>query len=205
MTSQPWTDTYRSLAGEILARPARLGGVRLVAVDGGTGAGKTTFAVRLAGALTRAGAPTEVVHTDDLLDGWADQLTFWSSLVSGVLEPLAEGRPGRYRRYDWHRGRFGGECTVPVPAVLIVEGMSAARGAVEPWLTLSVFVTADPELAFQRVIDRDGEAMRGPLRRWIETETAHFDRDATRERADALVDGGVTVGDDPESEYVRLR
>ena len=48
------------------------------------------------------------MHTDDLLDGWDDQLTFWDRLEEQVLEPLRHGRPGRYQRYLWHRRRFGG-------------------------------------------------------------------------------------------------
>ena len=47
---------YADLAAEILARPPRLGGVRVVAVDGPAGAGKTTFAARLATAVRAAGA-----------------------------------------------------------------------------------------------------------------------------------------------------
>ena len=55
--------TFRSLAESILALP---GGVRLVAVDGYGGAGKSTFADRLAAALGGAA----VVHTDDFaVDG----------------------------------------------------------------------------------------------------------------------------------------
>ena len=91
-------ERFADLAAEIGRRPARLGAVRLVAVDGPSGAGKTTFAERLAGALIRAGRRVEVVHTDDLLDGWEDQFTFWTRLECGVLEPLARGEPGRSRR-----------------------------------------------------------------------------------------------------------
>ncbi|MBV9722889.1 MAG: (d)CMP kinase, partial [Mycobacterium sp.] len=40
----------------VLAGPARLGGVRLVAVDGPSGAGKTTVAARLGRELAAAGA-----------------------------------------------------------------------------------------------------------------------------------------------------
>ena len=84
-------ERFADLAAEIGRRPARLGPVRFVAVDGPSGAGKTTFAGRLAGALIRAGRRVEVVHTDDLLDGWEDQFTFWPRLACGVLEPLARG------------------------------------------------------------------------------------------------------------------
>ncbi len=195
---------YRDLAEEIAGRPARLGPVRLVAVDGGTGAGKTEFAGRLAEALRHAGLTAEVLHTDDLLDGWADQFTFWPRLEA-VLDRLARGEPARYRRYDWLAGRFGQERTVPVPDVLIMEGTSTARGQVRSRLTLAVFVTADSGVRQSRVLARDGVAIEPDLRRWMAAEQRHFARDATPERVDVLVDGQARVGHDPDSEYVRLR
>ena len=71
--------------------PPRLGGTRLVCVDGPAGSGKTTFAGRLAAAL---GADAVVVHMDDLYAGWT--LTgAVARLRAGVLRPLADGRPGR--------------------------------------------------------------------------------------------------------------
>jgi uridine kinase len=196
---------HADLAREVMRRPARLGPVRLVAVDGGSGAGKTTFADRLAVALRRAGARTEVVHTDDLLDGWRDQFTFWPRLRDGVLEPLARGAPGRYRRYDWLAGRFAEEREVPVPDVLIIEGGGVARTDVRPRLTLAVFLTADPALRLARVLARDGAAIEPELVRWMAAEESHFALEATPEWVDVLIDGGSTTEHDRDSEYVRLR
>src|ERR687886_2225086 len=99
-------ESFQALAVRVLAGPARLGGTRLVAIDGPSGAGKTVFADRLAGALRQEGGPPSVVHTDDLLDGWADQVTFWPRLEEWVLAPVRRGEPGAYRRYDWHAGSF---------------------------------------------------------------------------------------------------
>jgi hypothetical protein len=134
---------YGGLAKEVLGRPPRLGRVRLVAVDGGSDAGKTVFTGRLVGALAGEGVHTEVVHTDDLLDGWADQFTFWPRLDEGILAPLASGEPGRYRRYDWDADAFAEEHSVPVPDVLIMEGVSVARAQVRARLTLAVFIAVD--------------------------------------------------------------
>jgi uridine kinase len=198
-------ERFADLAAEIRRRPARLGAVRLVAVDGPSGSGKTTFASRLAVALQRAGCRVETVHTDDLLDGWADQFTFWSRLERGVLEPLARGEPGRYPIYDWVRGRFGGNIYVPVPDVLIVDGATSARPEGYPRLSFSILLAADRDLRLQRALARDGPAIEAPLRRWMAAEDDYFARASTVERIDRLVDGVAPVGHDPEHEYVRLR
>jgi uridine kinase len=198
-------ERFADLAGEILRRPARLGSVRLVAVDGPSGSGKTTFALRLSRALERTRHRVETVHTDDLLDGWTDQFTFWPRLEHGVLEPLARGEPGRYPIYDWVRGCFGGTMYVPVPDVLIVDGSTSARTEGYPRLTLSVFLTADRDLRLARALARDGPAIEEPLRRWMSAEDDHFARARPADRVDRLVDGVARVGHDPENEYVRLR
>jgi uridine kinase len=193
---------FDELAAAIVGGPARLGPVRAVAVDGPSGAGKTTFAQRLAGALAGAGARVAVVHTDDLLDGWDDQFDFWTRLDAGVLAPLRDGRPGRYPVYDWVRGRFDGSREVPVPAVLIIEGGTAARAAVRPELTASVFVSAPAELRLSRALTRDGAAVREPLRRWMAAEDRHFAADGTRDWVDHRIDGAPKVRHDPENEFV---
>jgi uridine kinase len=201
----PTIERFARLAAEVLARPARLGPVRLAAVDGPSGAGKTTFAERLATALGTTGTRVEVVHTDDLLDGWDDQFTFWRRLEDGVLGPLSRGEPGTYPVYDWTLGRFTGERTVPVPDVLIVEGATSARAEAYPRLSLSVFLTADREVRWRRVVERDGPTVEGPLRRWMAAEVEYFVGAGTADRVDRLVDGVARVGHDPSSEYVRLR
>jgi uridine kinase len=198
-------ERFADLAAEIGHRPARLGPVRWVAVDGPSGAGKTTFADRLAEALGEAGSRVEAVHTDDLLDGWADQFTFWPRLEEGVLNPLARGEPGSYPVYDWVLGRFGESRRVPVPDVLIVEGATSARAEAYPRLSFSIFVAADRDLRLRRALARDGPAIESPLRRWMAAEDDYFAAAATAERADRLVDGVARVGHDPKDEYVRLR
>jgi hypothetical protein len=203
------TARHADLARDVYAAPPRLGPVRLVAVDGPAGAGKTTFADRLATALrdagAGAGATVAEVHTDDLLDGWTDTVTFWPRLEEWVLGPLRRGEPGAYRRYDWHEGRFGDAWVgVPGPAVHVVDGVTSARRAAGPDLTLAVWVTADPELRLRRGLARDGAALRPQWLRWMADEQAHFAADRTPERADLVVDGAPGVAHDTQTEYVPL-
>lgn len=174
------------IAREVWARSPRLGETRLVAVDGPSGAGKTSFAARLAEAI---GPGTPVVHTDDLLDGWHDQVTFWPRLEEWVLAPLRAGRPGRYRRYDWEAGHFGPEWTeVPPAPVVVLEGVTAARAEIRPELTLSVFLTAPLEERIRRTDRRDGGTLSSYLEKWRRGEERHFAADATADHADVIVD-----------------
>ncbi|WP_089158299.1 uridine kinase family protein [Micromonospora sp. NBS 11-29] len=199
-------EAYTGLARRVLAGPARLGRTRLVAVDGPSGAGKSVFATRLADALAASagGVRPPLVHTDDLLDGWDDQFTFWTRLEEWVLGPVRSGRPGGYRRYSWVRRCFL-DRVVPVPPapVLVVEGVSAARAAVRPELTLSVLVTAPAEVRLERALARDGAQILPELRRWHAGERAHFATDGTAAAVDLVVDGAPDLPHDPERYYVR--
>ncbi|MET7949826.1 hypothetical protein [Micromonospora sp. NPDC005324] len=199
-------EAYAELARRVLAGPARLGRTRLVAVDGPSGAGKSRFAAQLADALAGLlGGRPPVVHTDDLLDGWDDQVTFWPRLDDWVLAPLRNGEPGGYRRYSWVRQCFlPRQVPVPVAPVLLVEGVSAARAVVRPELTLAVFVTAPASLRLARAVARDGPEILPELRRWHERERAHFAVDETATHADLLVDGAPTLPHDAGRYYVRL-
>jgi hypothetical protein len=204
MTGEPshgavWVDGYAQLASRVLAAPPRLGPVRMVGVDGPAGSGKTTFAARLTSALAAAGADVEQVHTDDLLAGWADITSFWARLEQWILAPLRNARPGSYRAYDWHAGQFNPQWRpVPVPDVLVLDGVSSTRLAIRSELSLAVFVQADPQLRLARGLARDGAALRPQWLRWMADEAAHFVADHAADHADLLVDGAPRQPDRPD-------
>ncbi|MDI1464364.1 hypothetical protein QEZ54_25665 [Catellatospora sp. KI3] len=188
--------TPQDVAALVRAAPPKLGRTRLVLVDGPSASGKTMFAARLAQELggpdqgaADAGA-VDMVHTDDLLDGWHDQFTYWPRLERQILMPLRHGAPGGYHPFDWQLGRFGIEWTTVWPAdVVIVEGVGAARAEARPWASLSVYVHAPAALRRARSILRDGPAMQGVLRVWRHREVIHFAADGTADQVDVRIDG----------------
>jgi uridine kinase len=185
-------DTAQDLAAEIMAKPPRSGWSRIVAIDGQSGAGKTTFAGELATALLEQGATVDVVHTDDLLDGWDDQFTFWDRLDRTVLAPLRAGTAGRYHRYDWIAERFEDEVTiVHTTDVVIIEGVSTGRAAMRQIADFTVFLGVPVELAWERLKARDPAEAMPFLRVWKEREAAHFAADRTAELVDVLITGGI--------------
>jgi uridine kinase len=172
-----------AMAERILAAPAKLGRTRLVVIDGPSGAGKTTLAYALAGTI-----PVELVHTDDLLDGWEDQFTYWNRLERLVLGSIRAGLPGRYRAYDWYEGRFGDEWIEVAPGdVLVVEGVGAGRAEARAEASLSIFVDAPLEVREARSLARDGPAMQDHLRQWRQREDLHFAADGTAWCSDIVI------------------
>jgi uridine kinase/glycosidase len=189
---------YEDLGSEIHKRPARLGSVRLVAIDGPGGAGKSAFAKPLARAL--GGAP--IVQTDDFAS-WEDPLGWWPRLEAGVLDPLSRGRIARYRAYDWATRKPGPRRVIGPTDVLILEGVSSARAAVTDRLTYSIWVEAPADVRLRRGLERDGEAARPQWERWMAEEDAFYAKDPVRNRADVIVDGDPLLPHDPELELVR--
>jgi uridine kinase len=184
--------TYAALAARVRGAEPRLGGTRLVCIDGPAGSGKTTFAARLADEF---GEDAVVVHLEDLYAGWT--LTgAVARLSAAVLLPVSAGRQGSYRPYDWHAGAFARDA-VPVPPlpVLVVEGCGSSPRALDPWTTVRIWVEAPPTLRTERGLARDGVATEPDWRRWQSTEAAEFAREDTRARADLRVDGARTSSD----------
>ena len=179
-----------SLASRVLAEQPRLGSTRLVCIDGPAGSGKTTFAGRLAAAL---GPAATLVHLEDLYDGWT--LTgAVARLRAGVLQPITEGRPGAFCRYDWGVGAFAAETTpVPPAPVLIVEGCGSSPRALDRWTTLRIWVEAPTAVRLARGLARDGADLEPEWRRWLQTEAAEFAREDTHARADVRVDGATAA------------
>jgi uridine kinase len=182
-----------AVAERVLAAAPRLGGTRLVLVDGPAGSGKTTFAGRLACAL---GDDAVVVHLEDLYAGWTITGAV-ARLRAGVLRPLADGRPGAFHRYDWTAERFSPHPT-PVRAapVLVVEGCGSSPRVLDPWAVLRVWVEAPAALRVARGLARDGETLESQWRTWQRTEAAEFARENTRARADLRIDGAGTTDEE---------
>ncbi len=137
-------------------------------MDGGAAAGKST----LAGALAARLSGSAVLSTDALLDGWAGQFSFWPRLRADVLEPLAAGRPGSYRRYDWHAMRFAETVAVPAPRTLLVEGVSAIA-ACAGRLSVAIFLDVARDVRERRWAERDGP-LAPQWRDWLDNEDRFF-------------------------------
>jgi uridine kinase len=163
---------FDALGARVAALAPTCGALRIVAVDGGAASGKSTFALALAAALGRALGGVQILHCDDLLDGWGDQFTFWPRLQA-VFEMVRQGEVGSYRRYDWTQQAFNDQVRVQPSGVLIVEGVGAIAACAELaglriWLDVP---RCDRE---RRWIARDGAPLQPEWMAWLDAEDQFF-------------------------------
>lgn len=152
----------------------------LVAIDGGSCAGKTTFAARLGERLN-----ANVFHMDDYFlppqmrtserlampGGNVDSERF----LQKVLLPLTRGEPVRSRRYDCHADALLPPVEYPPRSVAVVEGAYSLRPDLAPYYDLKLFCRVDPVRQIERVLQRNGPKMAQIFReRWIPMENAYF-------------------------------
>lgn len=144
------------------------GGPVLVAIDGGSGSGKTTVVHE----LRRHLPDTVTVHCDDFfaagvaISEWqrmsvperAARCIDWRRLRSEALGPLSRRRRACWRPFDFSTpSRLAAETVTVEPAsVVLVDGIYSGRPELDDMMTLTVLVDAPVELRRARHDAREG-------------------------------------------------
>lgn len=176
----------RAIAKRVEETGPALAQTRLVLIDGPAGAGKTSLARVLAKALSTK-RHVQTLHADDMYEGWGGLPRLADVLIDQVITPLATGKTGRFRRWDWHAGARAEAVLVPPAPVLIIEGVGVAMEAARAHASVVVWVQAPADLCLRRGLERDGQAMRAEWLRWQVAEQQEFAREGTRAAADVIV------------------
>ena len=173
------------IAAALWRTAPRAGATRVVAIDGRSGAGKTSLAAALVGQLN---AP--VVSLEGLYGGWDGLERGIDLLVSEVLKPLAAGQAARVPRYDWVSREWAQPVVLEPPEVLIVEGVGAGASRAAEFESLIVWLEAPADIRKKRALDRDGQTFAPHWDQWAAHEDAMLARERTPDRADMVIRSG---------------
>ena len=153
-------------------------GRMVIAIDGNSGAGKTTLAGLLADRYK-----ARVFHGDDyfprpgqpaaqrLPGGNLDLARF----MEEVIAPIREDRDGYVRRFDCRTGKLQDPRHIPYAPITIVEGSYCLHPALGPYYDLALFLKAEPGSQRARLQSRyDAARFQRAMEEWVPRENAYF-------------------------------
>jgi len=179
----------------------------IVALDGGSGAGKTTIARRFIRLTEVASVPLDDFHQTLIPESeWPhktvrqrlDEVFDWSRVRGEALEPLRARRPGRWHAFDFMRGlgqagiySLMREMTEVAPApTILVEGAYSASPPLRDLIDVAVLVDAQNKTRHLRIAVRGWDAAEFLTKWhaiWDEVETYYFQHVCPPESFDLVV------------------
>ena len=159
----------------------------IIAIDGPAGAGKTTLAQTISLALSPQ-ISTTVIHMDELYPGWEKALGVeLTETLTWLTQSHKAKKPLRYSSFNWATNEFNTSHVVDSTQLLILEGVGSAQRPIEGSLVTSIWLDLDPQIGFQRVIERDGAIITAEMTKWLAMQEQHFATDHTKERCEFLL------------------
>ncbi|GAC1550607.1 MAG: AAA family ATPase [Herpetosiphon sp.] len=177
----------------------------LVALDGGSGAGKSTIALLLAKELNAT-----VLHSDDFFAAsisdaeWelftpaerADRAIDWRRMRSEALEPLCTGQSAKWQAFDFEAGvrpdgTYGMQTnfmTAEPTSVIIMEGAYSTRPELADLIDFSILIDVPVSIRHARLTEREDTIFLADWHaRWDAAETYYFANLRTAAMFDLIV------------------
>ena len=158
----------------------------IIAIDGRSGAGKTTLAIELAARL-REHHKVSLFHLEDIYPGWNGLAAGIERFVSTVLAPLRRGEAAEWISWDWSK-HYDGQARTTLPAeIVIVEGVGAAATAARPLLDAVIWAESSDDDRRTRALTRDGGTYEPFWDQWAAQEEEWLAADPVPDHADIRV------------------
>jgi anthranilate synthase component 1/para-aminobenzoate synthetase len=158
----------------------------IIAIDGRSGAGKTTLAVELAARL-RAHHRVSLFHLEDIYPGWNGLIAGIDRYVATVLEPLSRGDAATWTSWDWEK-HYDGDSRITLPAeIVVIEGVGAAAAAARPLLSAVIWADSPDDIRRSRALGRDGGTYEPYWDQWAAQEEDWLRADDVPQHANVRV------------------
>ena len=159
----------------------------VIAVDGPAGSGKTTLANQLQSDIPEI----EIIHVDDLYQGWQDAFSprLTASIINQILLPISQKLEFNYEIYDWKSKKFYKSKLVPANKIYLLDGVSSGQSQFRPYLSKIIWLNISDEIGLSRVLNRDGDEILSPMQEFQKAQKLHFARELTENAADFSYEG----------------
>jgi len=165
----------------------------IVAIDGNSGSGKSTFAEALADIYD-----SNIFHMDHFFLRPEQRTEERMKEVGGnvdyerfkkeVLDNIRKNVEFKYQIYDCKLGRLTDYIKVSPKKLNIIEGVYSMHPVLRGEYDLKIFMSIDAELQKQRILQRSGEYMlKRFLREWIPLENRYFSDMKIPEKCDFVI------------------
>jgi len=188
--------TFQELTQIITAHPQRYNR-RLIAIDGGGGAGKSTCATYLQQSIQ----DSYIVHIDDFyrppqlrvpvlhLDTINPNFD-WDRFHTTILDATKNNEAITYQLYDFEAGTLSGNIIeIPQRATVIVEGVWSMQSAFVDMYDYCIWLEAPSDIRLERGVSRDGEEFRHVWEReWIPIDDSYKNTQTPHLKAQCIID-----------------
>lgn len=181
---------------------ATLGQTFLIGVDGGAGAGKSTFSLWLAECITEHSV--FVVRNDDFYrpssERWRGAIADkplgddydWKKLRDEVIYPLLSGKNARVQIYDWPTDQLKNWVEIKSGGITIIEGVLATRNELSDLYDLRIWFSCPSDVRIPRMLGR-GDTPMEEIDFWLPTETQYIANHSPEKNAHIVIDSGTDM------------
>lgn len=174
-----------SVAAARIRSLSRRDGSLLVAIDGQSGTGKSTFAAHLAKRLDAIHIDQDDFYAGGTLAVWCGRTSAENAalaidrarLRAEALEPLLAGLRASWRSFDWDTmAGYSLEPVLAEPApVILLDGTFSAHPDLADLIDITVLATLPEALRLERLRAREGDELDSPWQAvWHAAETHYF-------------------------------
>ncbi|MBQ8001074.1 MAG: uridine kinase [Ruminococcus sp.] len=153
----------------------------IIAIDGMSGSGKTTFADELSKSF-----PLTVVHMDDFflrpeqrtmerLDTPGGNVDI-ERFLEEVMLPLSQGKEFLYKPFNCHNRKFKEAKLITPERLVIIEGSYSCHPELFDFCDLHIFLYTDEFTQCNRILNRNGfEQAKAFTQVWVPLEDKYFE------------------------------
>jgi len=159
----------------------------VVAIDGRSGAGKTTLARLLVERWPLLGHP-QLIALDSIYPGWEGLSEGSDRAYEQILYPHGRNVIGSWQRYDWPSATYAESHAVDPARAVVIEGCGVLTARNARVADVRVWVSSPATSRKARALGRDGDAFRPYWEQWGQQEERHIRQNSPHELASVRVE-----------------
>jgi uridine kinase len=184
----------------------------LVGIDGGAGAGKTTFTMRLVEQIREhvASVLTDLIYRpvaerwtgpiDDMPVGYDLD---WERIRDQVIFPLRAGKTARFQLYDWVADCLNETVEIDASGVTIIDGVFALRNELADYYDLRIWFSCPLEVRVSRLLNR-GDTPQTEIDYWLPIEERYHTVHEPAESAHLVVDSAADMSTEDGCNWLKV-